>query len=87
MQYSFSNPKLDWAISILRDRATIQRDFDRLEKMADRNLMKFSRGKCQVLCLRWNNPMQQSSLDDLQMFLDVGFGAQKISRCYGKTEG
>lgn len=39
-----------------------QRDFDRLEKCADRNLIKFSKGKCKALTLGRNTPMQQEKL-------------------------
>jgi len=37
--------------------AAIQRDLNRLEKWADKNLMKCNEGKCKILLLRRNNPM------------------------------
>lgn len=39
-----------------------QRDVGRLEKCADRNLIKFSKGKYKVLNLGRNNPMHQEKL-------------------------
>jgi len=36
--------------------ASIQRDLNRPEKWADRNLTKFSKGKCKVWHLRRNKP-------------------------------
>lgn len=39
-----------------------QRDIDRLEKYADSNLMKFSKGKCRVLKLGRKEPMHQEKL-------------------------
>ena len=42
--------------------AVIQRDVNRLEKWADRNLMKFYKGKWKVLHLGRNNSVHQYML-------------------------
>lgn len=46
----------------MKGRATVQRDLERLEKWAERNLKKFN-GKRTALPLGWSHPLQQNRLE------------------------
>lgn len=46
---------------------SMQKDLDRLEKLANRNLMKFSRGKCKTLHVGTSNSMYSSILGSDQL--------------------
>lgn len=43
--------------------AALQKDLVRLEKWADRTVVKFNKGKIQVLHQMWNNPMHHYRLE------------------------
>jgi len=53
---------LGGVVDTLAGCAAIQQNLDRLESWAERNLMKFNKGKCRVLHLGRNSPMHQYRL-------------------------
>lgn len=71
-------------------RAGIQRDLDRLENWAGRNLIKFNKGKCKVVHLGKNNLLQQYMLGATQLEL-VGPGGHQVEHgpamCPCRKEG
>ncbi|PKU37747.1 rna-directed dna polymerase from mobile element jockey-like [Limosa lapponica baueri] len=57
------NTKMCGMVDMLAGSDTIQRDLDRLERLACVNLMKFKQAKCKVLHFDHSNPKQKYRLD------------------------
>ncbi|GAB0206337.1 mitochondrial enolase superfamily member 1 [Grus japonensis] len=58
------NTKLCGVVNTLEGRDAIQRDLDRLERLACVNRMKFSKAKCRVLHVGWRNPKRSYRLGE-----------------------
>ena len=61
----------------LEGRPTLQKDLDRLEEWANKNLMKFSKVKCKVLHLGKHNPGVQHRLGSTSL------GSSSVERDLG----
>ncbi|KAK4815858.1 hypothetical protein QYF61_009026 [Mycteria americana] len=51
--------KLEGGGIMVESRTATQTDFGILENWVDMNFLKLIKGKCEILNLGWNNPMQQ----------------------------
>lgn len=58
-----NDTKLGRRINILEGMTAIQEGLDKLEKYADKKIMKINKCKCKILHLRQNNAMHQYRLD------------------------
>lgn len=51
-------PACRGTVDMSEGRAVTHRDQDKLEEWVARSLTKLSKGKCEVLCWAWKNPLQ-----------------------------
>ncbi|KAK4830472.1 hypothetical protein QYF61_011196 [Mycteria americana] len=70
-------PMMSGEVDTLEGRATLQKDLDRLEEGANKNLMKFSKDKYKVLHLGKHNPGLQHRLGSTQL------GSNSVERDVG----
>jgi len=59
--------KLSGEVDTLEGKAILQEDLDRLEEWANKNLTKFNKDQCKVLCLRKHNPGVQHRLGSTRL--------------------
>lgn len=64
--------KLERPVVMLKDRAAIQVDLDWLEEWANRDLMKFDKDECKVLCLGMEGPFAITQMVLMESKWDIG---------------
>ena len=72
---SSSDTQTGGVVDTLESRVSIQKDLNKLEEQASRNLMKFNKGKCKVMHRGQKYPMHQVRLRAEQTTPQLEFGA------------